>query len=278
MLEKNLPVLLKLAPAEQIKQIIVVDDASTDDSLAYLAQFSQIELIAKPTNSGFSATVNLGVKHAKHPIVLLLNSDARPLPGFAQPALRHFQDPRVFSVSCNDGGTWADGYLKHGLLQHTAGKPSDSTHLTLWTSGGHGFFRTKYWRKLGGMDEMYHPFYWEDIDLGWRAWKAGYINLWEPQAKLQHMTKTGVIKTNFSAEFIHQISARNQFLFAWKNLDKSTLLSQFKLLPQLARHPGMAKSLLAAAPFLPQVIRKRQLQTPNWQLTDQQILDQIHQT
>src|SRR5687767_13648160 len=76
LLEKNLPKVIK---ESKDAEIIVVDDASTDDSIDFLKKnFTKIKVIKKDKNTGFSSTVNLGVQKATGELVVLLNSDAYP--------------------------------------------------------------------------------------------------------------------------------------------------------------------------------------------------------
>ncbi|PJE58197.1 MAG: glycosyltransferase family 2 protein, partial [Candidatus Portnoybacteria bacterium CG10_big_fil_rev_8_21_14_0_10_36_7] len=45
---------------------------------------------------------------------------------------------------------------------------------------------------LNGFDELYSPFYWEDIDLSYRAWKTGYTVLFDPQVLVEHHHETTI--------------------------------------------------------------------------------------
>jgi glycosyltransferase involved in cell wall biosynthesis len=78
LLEKNLPAVItaKKNLKNNIQEIIVVDDFSTDDSLKYLNSLkSEISIIKHTKNRGFSATTNTGVRAAKAELLVLLNSD-----------------------------------------------------------------------------------------------------------------------------------------------------------------------------------------------------------
>mgnify|MGYP001581595392 CR=1 FL=1 len=90
---------------------------------------------------------------------------------------------------------------------------------TDWGSCGSGAFRKSLWNELNGLDEIYNPFYWEDIDLSYRAKKRGYKIFFEPKSVVIHKHEEGAIKQKYSAEQIETISYRNQFLFAWKNMN-----------------------------------------------------------
>jgi GT2 family glycosyltransferase len=190
-------------------------------------------------NLGFASTVNTGVRKAKGDIVVLLNTDVVPERGFLKPLLAHFKDKKVFAVGCMDksiengkivkrgrGVAWWD----RGFLVHRRGEV-DKTD-TFWVSGGSGAFRKSIWNKLGGMDELFNPFYWEDIDLSYRAQKAGYKILFEPKSVVVHEHYKGAIKSRFSPFQTRTIAYRNQFYFVWKNItEKKLIISHILWMP-----------------------------------------------
>ena len=158
-------------------EIIVVDDASEDDSILFIQKnFPRIKLIAKEKNSGFSSSVNLAVRKACGDLIVLLNSDVYPKKNYLLPLLPYFDDKNVFAVgmlqeSYENGRIVFRGRglgkFKRGFMTHRYGEIDKKD--TLWVSGGAGIFRKLIWDKLGGMRTIYDPFYWEDIDLSWRA-------------------------------------------------------------------------------------------------------------
>lgn len=253
LLKKNLPYVL-LAAREYTKgkvEIIIPDDPSTDKSANVIAGFidyvreKEKNIVAKTISnknkkeSGFSKNVNRGVSLATGEILILLNSDVRPHKNFLEPLLSHFTDPKVFAVGCMDESIEADekvlrgrgvGRWEKGLLQHSAGT-LDKTN-SFWASGGSSAFRKKIWEKLKGLDILFNPFYWEDIDLSYRALKSGYTILFEPKSVVIHEHEEGAIKNKFKPVQIQKIAYRNQFIFIWKNItDPLFLLSHIFWLP-----------------------------------------------
>jgi O-antigen biosynthesis protein len=248
LLRKNLPAVLKTGA----QQIIVVDNGSVDGSAAFLkeiqSQFPQLKIVFNQVNLGFVKAINQGVKIASGEIVILLNNDVRPEEDFLKPLLKDFQDEKVFAVSLHEPqaswawGKWQDGFIEHGL-----GTKTEKTHLSFWASGGSGAFRKSIWQQLGGLDEIFAPFYWEDTDLAYRAWKRGYQVLWEPQSIVHHQHES-TIGSKFSPEYVSFISQRNQLLFLWKNLTSGKLLLLHKvfLCKRLIVHPVYWRPFLAA--------------------------------
>ena len=222
-LEKNLPNVIKNC---QDCQIVVVDDGSTDDSVAYLKKTKGIKLIENPKNRGFAAAVNSGVTSATGDLILLLNSDVSPTKGFLEPLVKHFENnPKLFAVGIADrsherdkvtlrgrgGASLKKGFILHYVLPAKSGQ-------TLWVSGGSGLYDKQKFLDLHGFDTLYAPFYWEDVDLSYRARKAGYYCLFEPKSQVDHFHLEGAIKKTKSEKFIQVISYKNQFLFFWKNV------------------------------------------------------------
>ncbi|MCL4418705.1 glycosyltransferase family 2 protein [Patescibacteria group bacterium] len=225
LLKKSLPRLLEILRnyKDGEAEIIIVDDASTEKSVDFLKKYD-VEIFINDKNLGFSSTVNRGVKKAKGEIVILLNTDVFPEKDFLKPLLKHFKDPKVFAVGCMDKSIEGDktilrgrglGTWKRGFLVHRRGEVNKAD--TLWVSGGSGAFRKTAWDRLSGFNELYNPFYYEDIDLSYRALKAGYKVLFEPKSVVSHEHEKGAIKTKYSSFQIKTIAYRNQFIFVWEN-------------------------------------------------------------
>lgn len=219
-------------------EVIVADDASSDNSIETAKEMG-VKVIINSKNLGFSSTVNEGVSQSKGEIVFLLNTDAYPQKDFLNSLPQNFSDPMVFAVGCLDKSLENGkkifrgrgiGKWEKGFLVHRRGEVNKTN--TLWASGGSSAFRRSIWNKLGGFDELYNPFYWEDIDLSYRALKSGYKVLFDSKSIVYHEHKKGSIKKNYSDFDIKTISFRNQFIFAWKNgTDLSLQFNQFLFLP-----------------------------------------------
>lgn len=234
LLEKNLPFVIKNTPSAEV---IVVDDASTDNSVNILKKkFKKVKVISLRKNVGFAQAANTGVRNSRHNLVLLLNSDVVPRKNYLAPAIKYFKMDDTFSVGLEDqshekgkiiprgrGGA----RFKKGFVEHFAIIPDRG--ITLWTSGGSSLISKEKFIKLGGFDSAYRPFYWEDIDLGFRAWRSGFKCYFEPLSKVDHYHEEGAILKNTSATKIKIISYKNQFLFVWKNIDDYRLISQHLL-------------------------------------------------
>lgn len=242
LLLKNLPQLFKELNkyTKGRIEVIVVDDGSEDNSVNVIKKFPKVKLLINSKNVGFSQTVDKGVEEARGELILLLNTDVLPQKDFLEPLLTHFNDPKVFAVGCMDKSVEKNGEIvlrgrgmgswKRGFLVHSRGEINSSD--TLWVSGGSGMFRKFIWEKLGGLNTLYNPFYWEDIDLSYRAQKSGYKVIFENKSVVLHEHEKGVIKKKFSPFKVKSIVYRNQFIFVWTNLtDFNLLIKHFLWLP-----------------------------------------------
>lgn len=231
LLRKHLP---SVVAAANKSEIIVVDDASTDGSVDYLnTHYPAVKIVKHKTNQRFAAACNSGVKASRGDIIILLNNDVSPNKNFLSPLVSHFSDPGVFSAGCKEIQTIngvkresgrAKGAFTRGLLIHWRAKNQNRT-TTLWTSGGSAAFRKSMWEQLGGMDEMYKPAYWEDIDLSYRAKKRGWKVLFEPASMVHHRHET-TNSQEIGPKSMAVAAYKNQLLFVWKNITDTHMIAR----------------------------------------------------
>ena len=275
-LKQNLPSVFAAAKAVGAEIVIVDDNSSFDNSAKYLKSLgSKIRFYANKGNEGFSFTVNRGVTLAQGELIMLLNTDVRPSPDCFFRAIKYFADNSVYALGFNSGEAWMGGEWKEGLFHHFKVEPTQANknrpNPSLWASGGQAAFSRAKWLELGGMDLLYKPFYWEDTDMGYRAWKRGWQVLWAPECRVVHDHQKSVIAGNFTKEFVMDTAQRNQFLFIWKNIsDPIFLLNHLIRLPYyLLQYPG---SVLQALRYLPRALSARASERPFWKRSDHAIL------
>ncbi|MCL4398016.1 glycosyltransferase family 2 protein [Patescibacteria group bacterium] len=230
LLKKNLPKLVEILKKTELDfEIIVSDDCSTDESLNILRNFSHLSnlrILSSETNIGFGGNVDRGIRAAKGEIVFILNAiDALPeKPDYFQLMLAHFEDPKIFSVAAAKKDEMIHGcgevYFRKGFYLH---RHKENSQFTDWADGGAQAIRKEYYLKIGGFDPIYN-FYWEDVDLGFRARQAGYKIIYEPKAVLIHRKEEGPIARRYSEKERYVMNLRNQFIFTWKNADWKHLL------------------------------------------------------
>jgi GT2 family glycosyltransferase/glycosyltransferase involved in cell wall biosynthesis len=237
LLAKYLPSVIE---AMHGNEIIVVDNGSTDGSADFVrTTFPQVKLLALPQNLGFGGGSNAGFRAASNDIVVLLNSDMRVAPDFLAPLLEGFRDADVFAVSCQiffsdpakvreeTGLTqawWQDGGLR---VRHRIDSEIRDLYPCFYGGGGSCAFDRNKFLELGGFDHLLAPFYLEDTDLGYMAWKRGWKVLYQPRSIVYHEHR-GTIGKTFSPDYIQGILKKNFLLFCWKNVHEwPRLLSHF---------------------------------------------------
>ncbi|MGH7245568.1 MAG: glycosyltransferase family 2 protein [Candidatus Levyibacteriota bacterium] len=294
LLEKNLPKVMSACSSykEGFVEFIVADDASVDGSVEFLEAYKKnkkIHVIVNKKNKGFSGNVNSGVAVAKGDIIILLNTDVIPRRDFLLPLLSHFTDTSVFAVGCMDEsiegkktvlrgrgiGSWKKGFLIHG-------PGSLDRENTLWVSGGSGAFRKSIWGSLGGMQELYSPFYWEDIDICYRAQKSGYKIIFEKKSIVLHEHEKGSIKKQFSSDAVSKTAYRNQFQFIWMNItDTDLLINHLFWLPYyvlsalLRKDSAFLSGFFNACCRLGEIRRVRRVNKKLFVMTDKKVLSQF---
>lgn len=243
LIEKNLPKVAASLHHYADAVITIVDDGSVDDDYSELEKFVSdfkkhsmvhIKLLRHTPNQGFSSTVNQGAFDRESDFIVLLNSDVAPAPDFLKSSLKILQeDERVFGVGSMDKSIESGkaflrgrgiGVFKKGFLVHKRGEIDKKN--SLWISGGSSVIRTALFKKIGGFDEAFNPFYWEDIDLSYRALKSGYTLVFNKESVVEHFHEDGAIQKNFRKTTISQIAYRNQFMFVWKNITDGLYMFQ----------------------------------------------------
>jgi GT2 family glycosyltransferase len=276
LLGKNIPYVVKAQQnsKNKISEIIVVDDASKDDSVNFLRKsYSQINIIKHKVNRGFPTSVNTGARMAKGEFLALLNTDVIPSRDFLVNILPLFKDEKVFAVSLHERGYgYSIGKFENGFVVHEPGEESEETHETFWVNGGSGIFRREFWMKLGGFDDkLFSPFYWEDTDISYRARKRGYKLLWEPKSNVvhEHESTTGKI----SKRYREKIQERNQLIFIWKNLTSKYLFRKhiIGLMRHILKHPGYLIIVLMTLSKLGVISKARKKEKRESKVSDEAI-------
>ena len=256
-------------------EILVVEDAGQDDTQAFLQrEYPAVRCLRKAVNEGFGPTCNVGIAAARNDYILLLNTDVQVSPGFLEPLLAHFARPDVFGVSprilrpddppvCQSVTSfrYRAGYF---LLFWEPFPALTEAIPILFCSGACALFDAQKLRQIGGVDPLYRPYYEEDVDLGYAAWKQGWSCWYEPRATVLHEESATVHKT-VTRRHKALIGSRNKYLFLWKNLRDGRYLAWHLacILPRglwwaLRRRDQMYfAGFFAALPRLPEVWRAR---------------------
>lgn len=218
-------------------EIIIVNDYPPESLQNEMKNFPAVTLIENKINLGFGGSINKGISTAHHEYVFLLNSDVQINNTNFMNAVEHLKkDSKLFAVTLSqkekDNEVVGKNvlYWKRGLLFHK--KASHMTSgVTAWFEGGSAIINKKIFEELGGFDPLFKPFYWEDIDLSYRAWKKGYTIYFDGEIQVLHAHES-TIGAYFDTNKIKRVAFRNQFICIWKNISDTPLVaSHYLLLP-----------------------------------------------
>lgn len=213
LLETNLPsVYTALKFVNLNYEIIVVDDASADDSVSFVQQhYPEIILLKNEVNKGFSPTINKGIFAAKHELVLALNSDVQLTEDYFVEQLKYFEASDTFGVMGHITDTDSPRVQDSGKFPKISFKGIKTTYnyipltktIETWLpsfflSGANALMDRTKLMELKGFDEIFAPYYYEDADLGIRAWRAGWCCYVEPKSICMHSISStiGKVKPN----------------------------------------------------------------------------------
>lgn len=208
---------------------IMVDNGSTDASVAFVKErFPWVKVIELTENTGFSHAVNVGIREAVTPYVLLLNNDTVTEHDFVFRMEQAMEEhPEYFSFSSkmlcmkqpeviDDAG---DYYCAFGWA-FARGKGKEATRFTaagdvFAACAGAAIYRREVFSQIGYFDVL-HFAYLEDIDIGYRARLRGYKNGYCPQAVVYH-AGSGFSGSRYN-EFKINLSAQNSVYLIAKNM------------------------------------------------------------
>lgn len=243
LLKRNLPSILEACRYYSFEktELIIVDDASTDGTYEYLkSNFPFIKLMRNQTNRGFSFSANAGIFYCSNSVAVLLNDDVELSRDFLSFLCRHFENTEdIFAVrpglkimssdkSANRpriGGGFRWGFFD---IPREAKKEAQ---FAFFAGGGASAYNKEKFIMLCGFDEIFSPFYFEDIDISYRAWKRGWKIIYEPKALAYHQGGETISKF-YKNSYVNTIVERNKYFLVWKNItDKKMLFQHFIFIP-----------------------------------------------
>ena len=200
--------LVEVVACSRPHEVVVVDNASTDDSVEYVkTQVPEARLICFDQNYGFSGGYNEAITLIESEYIVLLNSDVQVTPNWIEPVLAHMEahpdmaaaqpkildqkQPKLFEYAGGAGG-YIDSLAYpfcRGRVFHTIEEDQqqyNDTRDVFWASGSCLFVRRASYLEAGGLDEDFFA-HMEEIDLCWRFWNLGYRVSACPQSHIYHV-------------------------------------------------------------------------------------------
>lgn len=235
LLEKYLPYTLKAIESENVSfEIIVVDDSSADDSVDYLKQnYPKVVVLQNEINKGFAFTCNVGLQAAKYELSFFLNSDIKLEESYFSQQWKYFESEDTFGVMGRmltpDGRI--EGAAKIPKIRGLKLKVNKQYYNniqnhyftpTIFLSGANSLVVTKKAREINGFNEIFSPFYSEDVDLGLKAWRVGWKSYYEHKSICHHLG-SHTIKNNCLKRQIKSIYFRNRMILHAIHMEKKNL-------------------------------------------------------
>ena len=216
--------------------IYVADNASTDDSVAFIKdQFPEVSIVVNPTNTGYAGGYNDALQHIEADVYALVNSDIEVTENWLQPIIKAFQNepttaiiqPKILDYKNKDyfeyagaAGGFIDQYgypFCRGRIFNTLEKDLgqyDTNQEIFWASGACFFIRSNVYKELKGFDTSFFA-HQEEIDLCWRAINKGHTIKYLFESKVFHVGGATLQQGNPKKT---ELNFRNSLLMLTKNL------------------------------------------------------------
>lgn len=217
-------------------RIIVADNCSTDDSIAFLNNsYPAIEIIQLNENHGFAAGYNEALKQVNTKYFLLLNSDVEVTPDWLTPLMAQMNDPQIAGCQPKilavenknqfEHAGASGGFIDKNLYPFCRGRIFQSVENdegqyngitnVFWTSGACMLIRSELFNNSGGFDDDFFA-HMEEIDLCWRIKKQGYSFKVVPSSTVYHL---GGGTLAYSSPQKTYLNFRNNLVMIIKNYD-----------------------------------------------------------
>lgn len=217
-------------------RIIVADNGSTDDSIAFLKEsFPQVELLVLEKNYGFAKGYNEALKKVTADYYVLLNSDVEVSPNWLEPLINVLESdhlhaacqPKILAYKNKNffeyagaAGGWLDAYgypFARGrifdICEEDQGQYNTS-EKAFWATGAAMVIRSSAYHQLMGFDEYFFA-HQEEIDLCWRLQLAGYSVHVCPDSNVYHVGGGTLPRGNSKKTYLN---FRNNQIMLAKNL------------------------------------------------------------
>ncbi len=246
-------------------EIIIVNDASTDDTLEQLATLVKgIKVLTNAENSGFIRSCNYGASQAKGQYLYFLNNDTRILENCLESLLKLIvNNPQVGAVGSKliyanskqqeaGGIIWnsADGW-NYGRLDSPDEPEYNYVRPVDYCSGASLLVPTELFKQLGGFSQDFIPAYYEDTDLCFAIRELGYQVLYQPQSNVIHYE--GITSGTDLSSGIKQYQVINQTKFRekWSKVLTKHLDNDANNVPKAARRLQGKPTILVIDSYVP---------------------------
>jgi GT2 family glycosyltransferase len=224
----------------QEADIVVIDNASTDDSVSFLKSvFPEIKIISLDQNHGFAGGYNEGLKSIENQFLVLLNSDVEVTSGWLKPLISCLSanniavvQPKILDFNKKTHFEYAGaagGFIDYLGFAFCRGRVFDTCEVDknqyddpseiFWATGAAFGIRNEVFKRFGGFDDRFFA-HMEEIDLCWRLKNEGLEIHYEPTSLVYHVGGGTLNKENPLKTFLNY---RNNLAMLFKNLPGSVL-------------------------------------------------------
>lgn len=283
-----LPQLTKILDKED--EIIIVDNGSTDGSSEFVKKnYGKVNLINLSQNKGFGFACNMGARKSRNDFLLFLNNDIYIEEDFISPLITFLKEKDVFSVypliyvpGRNESEGMKKRLFRFNVYKGAARKTEKYGKIgySIYPPGCCFLTKKEYFFQLEGFDEIFSLCYWEDIDIGYRAWKRGLKTIYIPVVSVIHAE--GSTTRTIHSSCLKIISIRNKLIFIWKNYSDPLFLFFhfitifFKIFEATVK--GQKEFLIGlrrAIKEIRKISEKRNKEKKFWRYSDRQILRMV---
>ena len=236
-------------------EVIVVDDASSDDTKSMLHQAQNVQVWSNPRNLGFVHSCNKGTELAGGQLLVFLNNDTKVHKGWLAALVETLEQddsiglvgPKLIypngrlqeagAIVWNDGSGW--NYGRHDDPE----KPEYNYRREVdYCSGACFLVRRDLFEKAGGFDQRYAPAYYEDTDLAFAIRQMGFRVVYQPKAVITHFEGVSAGTDTASGMKRYQEINRSKFVEKWRTVLERDYFSNAKdlLLARDRRNSGRA--------------------------------------
>ncbi|WP_299114193.1 glycosyltransferase family 2 protein [uncultured Winogradskyella sp.] len=236
LLEQFLPSVISFSDEAKI---YVADNASTDESIAFISEkYPEIKIIQNAENGGYAKGYNDALKHVDEPLLCLLNSDIQVTKNWLlsivmaynsekdvaiiQPKILDYKQKSHFEYAGAAGG-FIDKYgypfcrgRIFNTIEEDKGQYNDTIEI-FWASGACFFIKNKVFKSLHGFDDTYFA-HMEEIDLCWRAFNNNYKTLYVGVSTVFHVGGATLQNTSPRKTYLN---FRNSLFTLVKNTDRN---------------------------------------------------------
>ncbi len=217
------------APTKVPFEVLIVDDASTDETFGVLSEIENLRIVRCPENLGFLRAVNLGSCSAQGEYLVLLNNDTRVTGGWLDGLVQSFSElPRAGLVGAmllggdgrvqeSGGLVWRDGTAWNYGRDRDPGDPEIGYAREVdYCSAACIMVPYQLFVDVGRFDERYAPAYYEDTDLAFKIREAGYKVYVQPEVRVHHEEGATCGTDPARGSKKYQERNRHRFLERWQ--------------------------------------------------------------